>query len=701
MMLPMNPVSCRASISRTILCAIFFASFFISSALSKTWDSVGAAQAYQEAGEKRSQISGSTQPALSLYLECAKAYRRVHIKDPHSRHSPEAIYAEALLYQEMGDRFSSLDFYKTAAKRFQLLVKHYPGNSNCPDALLRMGHIFERNIGDEIAAQDAFQVLKSNYKYSAAARQISVKESPAKAPAPAPVIPAPLKASKTPSPAVFESIRHQTTEKYTRVTIQLDSSTQFIKERLSKPERLYFDLPDTRFGKDQKAQTIPVEDARLQQIRISAKSQETIRIVLDLAGKADYSISELSTPFRIVVDLFAKEDSAARLKKPAAQASAPLAAAVPSVKAGAARPKAPPRAITELSPSQAGTGPTARATIPRENVKPEAVPETKSVAVQNEPALPESDSSAIQADPVLDAKVTLPLSVIEKQNISAKSSQEPENRKEEAAKAALETKTLPPQSGPKAAVPTSQGARTLTRMLGLKIGRIVIDPGHGGHDLGTVGPGGLYEKDLVLSIARELQTLLIKNVGAEVILTRNEDVFLSLEERSAMANQYRADLFISIHANSSRHRSISGVETYYLDFAKTSAEREIAARENASASSSLHELEDLVKKIAQADRSSESRELAFMVQKSLFAGSKKVIPSTQNRGVRSAPFIVLIGANMPSILVEVAFISNPRVEKILKSEANKDHVVKALYSGIEDYMKTLGSELVQNRTTIK
>jgi len=696
----MNPVSRRASILRTILCTIFFASFFISPANTKAWDSVGAAQSYREAGQKRSLISESSQPALSLYLECAKAYRQVHIKDPHFKHSPEAIYAEALLYEEMGDRFSSLDFYKTAARRFQLLVKHYPGNSNCPDALLRMGYILKRNIGDEIAAQEAFQALKNHYKYSAAARQLSVKEAPVKIPAAPVVKPAARTDPETTSSASIESVCHQTTDKFTRVTIQLDSSAKYIKDRLSKPDRLYFDLKDTQLGKALKAQTIHVDDTRLQQIRISAKNGDTIRIVLDLAGAMDYSISELATPFRIVVDLFSKEESAAHLKKSAAPASEPQASTTAKLNS-VPLPKEPPRAITEIPPLQAGNSSQSQAPNPGENKKPQAVQEVKGIQSKKEPPLTESASKSTQADPVLDARVTLPLSVIEKQNSPLKSSQETESGKENVAKASIDTKTLSDQSSQKAAMPASRESRTLTRMLGLKIGRIVIDPGHGGQDLGTVGPGGLYEKDLVLSLARELKALLIKNIGAEVFLTRDEDVFLSLEERSAIANRYRADLFISIHANSSRHRSISGVETYYLDFAKTSAEREIAARENASASSSLHELEDLVRKIAQADRSSESRELAFMVQKSLYAGSKKVIPSTQNRGVRSAPFIVLIGANMPSILVEVAFISNPRVEKILKSEANKDHLVKALYSGIEDYMKTLGSELVQNRTTIK
>lgn len=251
---------------------------------------------------------------------------------------------------------------------------------------------------------------------------------------------------------------------------------------------------------------------------------------------------------------------------------------------------------------------------------------------------------------------------------------------------------------PKAAEPTSYGKRTLTRMLGLKIGRIVLDPGHGGHDLGTVGPGGLLEKNLVLSLAFKLKEMLEQKLGAEVILTRDKDIFVSLEKRTEIANQNRADLFISIHANSSRSRSISGVETYYLDFAKTDSEREVAARENAGAGRSVSDLENIVKQITQADKSAESKELASIIQKRLYGKARTLLSSTRDRGVRRAPFIVLIGANMPSVLTEVAFISNPKVEKILNNEINRDHLADALFSGIEDYMKKLGSYPIAYRT---
>jgi N-acetylmuramoyl-L-alanine amidase len=236
-------------------------------------------------------------------------------------------------------------------------------------------------------------------------------------------------------------------------------------------------------------------------------------------------------------------------------------------------------------------------------------------------------------------------------------------------------------------------------MLGLKIGRIVIDPGHGGHDTGTIGKGGLREKDLVLDVALELRKLLEDNLGAEVILTRESDVYLPLEERTAIANERKADLFLSIHANASSNRSISGVETYYLSFARTAAEREVAARENATSISNVSDLESLVTKIAQADKSTESRELASILQKRLYNGVQRLSPSTRDRGVRRAPFVVLIGANMPSVLAEVAFISNPRDEKLLRKNSNRQQLAKALCSGIEGYVRTLGSDVAQSRAS--
>ena len=170
------------------------------------------------------------------------------------------------------------------------------------------------------------------------------------------------------------------------------------------------------------------------------------------------------------------------------------------------------------------------------------------------------------------------------------------------------------------AQPTADGQRSLIRALGLKVGRIVIDAGHGGHDTGTIGPNGLLEKDLVLDVSLRLGQLLQAKMGADVIYTRDDDTFVPLETRTAIANQQQADLFISIHANSSQDASARGVETYYLNFNPSPDALEVAARENAVSEKSVHELGDLVKKIALKEKVEESREFATDVQHSLYQG---------------------------------------------------------------------------------
>ena len=204
------------------------------------------------------------------------------------------------------------------------------------------------------------------------------------------------------------------------------------------------------------------------------------------------------------------------------------------------------------------------------------------------------------------------------------------------------------------------------RSLGLKLSRVVIDAGHGGHDTGTIGPGGYTEKELVLDVANRLKVLIENELGAEVVMTRSDDSFVALENRTAIANQQQADLFISIHANSSRVRSVHGVETYYLNFTSSREALETASRENASSERSIHELQDLVKKIMLRDKVDESRELAQHIEHSLAVRKG----SGLDRGVKQAPFVVLIGANMPSILSEICFISNPQDEKNVKNRGN-------------------------------
>jgi N-acetylmuramoyl-L-alanine amidase len=240
--------------------------------------------------------------------------------------------------------------------------------------------------------------------------------------------------------------------------------------------------------------------------------------------------------------------------------------------------------------------------------------------------------------------------------------------------------------------PTHDGQSTLTRALGLKIGRIVVDAGHGGHDTGTIGPTGLMEKDLCLDVALRLGKIIKQRLpGAEVVFTRSDDSFIPLEERTAIANEAHADLFISIHANSSQDHGARGIETYYLNLKGSPEAMEVAARENAVSNVGIHDLEDLVKKIARNEKIDESREFAEDIQASLSQRVQKANKTVKNRGVRKAPFVVLIGADMPSILTEISFLSNPADEQLLKQPENRQRVAEGLYQGVASYLQSLNS----------
>jgi N-acetylmuramoyl-L-alanine amidase len=244
---------------------------------------------------------------------------------------------------------------------------------------------------------------------------------------------------------------------------------------------------------------------------------------------------------------------------------------------------------------------------------------------------------------------------------------------------------------------TRDGQSTLTRALGLKIGRIVIDAGHGGHDTGTIGPTGLMEKDLCLDVALRLGKLIQQRLpDTEIVYTRSDDTFIPLEERTHLANEIKADLFVSIHANSSPDHAARGVETYYLNLKGSPESMEVAARENAVAQGNVHDLEDLVKKIARTEKIDESKELAEDIQDSLSKRIQKTAKPVKNRGVRKAPFVVLIGADMPSILTEISFLSNPADEQLLKKPEHRQRIAEGVFTGFTSYLESMNSMNVKN-----
>jgi N-acetylmuramoyl-L-alanine amidase len=238
------------------------------------------------------------------------------------------------------------------------------------------------------------------------------------------------------------------------------------------------------------------------------------------------------------------------------------------------------------------------------------------------------------------------------------------------------------------------GSYSLARQLGLGARRIVIDPGHGGHDPGTIGPGGLQEKDLVLDVSLRLEKLVRAELGAEVVMTRSTDAYVPLEERTAIANSKGADLFLSVHGNASRDHRARGIETYFLSFAQDSHAAAVAARENAISAATLKDLQQLVKAITLNSKIDESRDFAASVQEAMVQNVRQQ-HAVQDRGVHTAPFYVLIGANMPSVLAEIAFVTNPDDEKRLKTRDYRDLIARALLRGVKSYLEAL------NRTQMR
>lgn len=261
------------------------------------------------------------------------------------------------------------------------------------------------------------------------------------------------------------------------------------------------------------------------------------------------------------------------------------------------------------------------------------------------------------------------------------------------APAPLPTSSTPPAeafaaSSPAPPASTSRGGYSLARQLGLGVSRIVIDPGHGGHDPGAIA-NGVTEAELVLDVALRLEKLLQDQPGFEVVLTRRTNDFIALEERTALANKETADLFLSIHANSSPQRDTRGIETYFLNFASNSHAEAVAARENASSVKAMRNLPQLVKAITTNNKLAESREFANIVQTSLLRQARTQNKSVKDLGVKQAPFVVLLGAEMPSVLAEIAFVTNRSDATLLKQPAYRQRIAQALRDAVLRYQSSL------------
>jgi len=610
------------------------------------------------------------QRTLSEYKKVVAGYQRVYMITPHAAEVSDALFAVAELNTEMGDRFGR-SYYQTAADTYTYLIRDYPSSRHAQDAMLRLADLQKDLLGDLTAATKTYQEFAKKYPKSAHKREVqedlaelALRKSAetgevASKNSAAPTIATAVKSESTTadirrtvsggeaakSVAVprVQKIRTNMTTDSTEVIIDLEDSVQYASGRIANPDRIYFDLHAARLSPTVARANVHVSGNLLTKVRVAQNQSGVVRVVLDVNGVRDYAVSLTKKPPRLVIELYTSIDRAkANVPETPRNAKSSQSDSVPNIPSPVAKADLTPDPVTSIesaSKPQPNDLAGAKETVPP--LSPKAAPEPSKSSLTR--------SSNSKTKPELVQPVASPL-------------------------------------------PTRDGQSTLTRTLGLKINRIVIDAGHGGHDTGTIGATGLMEKDLCLDVALRLGKLIEQKLpGADVVYTRSDDTFIPLEDRTRIANDAKADLFISIHANSSPDRDARGVETYYLNLKGSAEAMEVAARENAVSQEGVHDLEDLVKKIARTEKIDESKELAGDVQDSLSKRIQRTAKPVKNRGVRKAPFVVLIGADMPSILTEISFLSNPSDEQLLKKPEHRQRIAEGVYQGVSAYLQSMNS----------
>jgi N-acetylmuramoyl-L-alanine amidase len=585
-----------------------------------------------QAAETSLRASKRRQTRRADWEQVVLLYRKVVARYPRSGYCDNALLAVGNLYRDMGGRFHSSRYRDDALAAYRTLVAEYPSSSLGEDALWAAVEI-SRDGGDRRRLAEAAQAYLDTFpegRRAARVKKLMRERTPA----------APIPSPPPPGLARVYDLRSWSGDSSTRVVLYLERKVELQSDRVSDPDRLWVDLARTRLHPNLARRVFPVGDGLLEQVRIAQNREDVVRVVLDFKEVWEHNIFYLEDPTRLVIDVRGQPQPA----PPVAEAERRGAPAPPEKPASGTAP-----------PAQAGAGP------PRPDTREAALLPSRRLNGMVTPDARHPDA----ARPIAIAGVDAP----------------PGRRAGVAEASRAPAPPAPPATN-------RAGSYSLARQLGLGARRIVIDAGHGGHDPGTIGHGGLQEKDLVLDVALRVERLVRQELGTEVVMTRSTDVFVPLEERTAIANTQKADLFLSIHANSSRNPRARGIETYFLNFARSPHAEEVAARENAISPATLKDLQNLVKAIINNSKIDESRDFAASVQEGIVDGLRPQ-HSVEDRGVHTAPFYVLIGANMPAVLAEIAFVSNPEEEKRLKRAEYRDILARSILVGVRSYLEAL------------
>jgi N-acetylmuramoyl-L-alanine amidase len=560
---------------------------------------------------------------------------------------------DALIGQELRVSKSSAatpDDFRVVINRYWSFIRRYPSSGFTDNALWQAANLsadaFQRfgQDRDKFRAIQLFQWLRDQYPHSPLQSKTSARieqletmaASAVTTTSPALTGPPP---APSPSDSTIRAVHREVLPDVVRVTVELDREVPFYQERIEGPARLFFDLKGTKTVASLVDATFRYDSDIIRHIRLGRHPNSTTRVVLDLENVARYSVFTLYNPYRIVIDA----------------ERGPTAVAHTSTSAPSSHIAPVDRPVRQAS-SDLETSGTHAASI----VAPRSQP-----SVMAAPAAPAPIAST--------SAPTSPIATVDRPAPIAPTAP--------STAPVIAGKPLPPSAN-------SSGKFSVARQLGLGVSRIVIDAGHGGHDPGA-SAFGVSEAELVLDVSLRLEKLLLQQPGIEVVLTRRTNEYVSLDERTEMANREAADLFLSVHANASSNATARGVETYFLNFALNPQAEAVAARENAASGKTMNSLPSIIKAITLNSKLNESRDFATSIQRSLVRGMRGGNKTLKDLGVKQAPFMVLIGAAMPSVLAEISFVTNSQEARLLKLPGYRQRIAEALLAGILRYQQSL------------
>jgi N-acetylmuramoyl-L-alanine amidase len=570
-----------------------------------------------------------------------KAYERIVTRYPGSGYADNALFQGARLAADLWALTGEEDDRAIAIAMYTRLVNGYNSSSLIGRArpeLARLQRTKSPSPAQNAAKDERTSAVPAPPQNTAKDERIIPVPPPATVrvrdvpPLPPPPPPNTTTDAAVTERATIKKITRQVIESTVRVTIELDREVPYHDERIGGPDRVFLDLSGARPVPGIKVRQT-FSDGAVRQIRLGARPGNSTRVVLEVDGATRHSVFALYDPYRLVIDCDLPVQPRPTELRVADESAAPLPAIV------AARAVRAPHVVSR--PAMTPTA-SARPTAPSSRASRSRSAGVTTASAESKPPLPtrrdESIAEAVTPAPLVNGTPSATLG----------------------------------------------GGYSLSRQLGLGIARVVIDPGHGGHDPGAQAKE-LNESDVVLDVALRLEQLLLKQPGVEVVLTRRTDVFVPLEERTAIANKEEADLFLSIHANASRSSKARGVETYFLNFASNPEAQAVAARENAASGRTMHSLPDIVRAITLNDKLDESRDFAMLVQRAMV----QRLRAGRDLGVKQAPFVVLIGAGMPSILAEISFVTNPQEARLLRSNDYRQRIAQALFDGVVQYQRAV------------